>query len=493
MRGVVPVPTTPNVLRVRLYSELAAAALMLMEVSWLSAFYTAFGMGLLTWGRVLLVMAVVMLGSHYLARVLNYVKISLRTRRIIFVAWLLLALLGSLKLLVVRDRPMGFFEMILHPFFAITSDEGPSLAEFWHLLIIALLAWRGVSLAHEPVRVESVVRSFQFGLLALVVYGFMIASFRPAQAYLITYTFLLCGFMSLAFARLSVVSELRGGRIGRFSRQWLLGIFISVVLVTALAVLAGIGIHRPITWMVNTLVLIFLGLVSLVTLIISYPILLLLNYLGPLLSDLFQNMPEITFFRDLQKLIGEFVAGRAEFLDVLIPPINAARLAGRIGVILAVMIAILLALRWRPVVMREPGEEDLADIRSGKNRLGLPPIDPRGLFGRFSSARRMLAAARIRRIYAELMDLAGKLGHARRQAATPLEFLPELSSIFPERGKDLESITHAYLKVRYGELPESIEAVEQVSQAWERVRTDGRRLWAKKRREELSRPKDSVS
>lgn len=483
MQGIAPAPHTPNVLRIRLYSELAAAALMIMEICWLAAFYAAFGMGALTWGRVLWVMAVIMLGSHYLARWLNFVKISMRPRQIIFIIWLLFALFGSLKLLVIRDREMGLIEMIFHPFLAITSDEGPSLAGFWHLLVASMLAWRGVSLAREPLRLDTALRSFQIGLLALIIYGFMIASFQPARAYLIVYCFLVCAFLSMAFARLAGVSELRGGRTGRFSRHWLLGILVSVVILTAVAVAIGIGIFRPITWMINTLVMIFLGLVSLITLIISYPILLLFNYLGPFLSGLFNNFPEITIFQELQEIIQGLITERTDFLNTLIPPINAARLMGRVAILLAILAAILLALRWRPVLLREPGEENLSDMERKPSRSGLPVFDPRELFKRFASARRMLAAAQIRRIYTELMELADKLGHPRRLAATPIEFLAELVEIFAEQKQELETITYAYLKVRYGELPESADAVTQVEQAWGRFRAYAHRQLIKQRRE----------
>ena len=86
---------------------------------------------------------------------------------------------------------------------------------------------------------------------------------------------------------------------------------------------------------------------------------------------------------------------------------------------------------------------------------------------------RLLAAARIRRIYAQLMEMSERLGDPRPVAQTPLEFLPTLEDAFPGRGIDLEDITRAYLRVRYGELPETRQEVDQVEEAWERVRVQG--------------------
>ncbi len=84
------------------------------------------------------------------------------------------------------------------------------------------------------------------------------------------------------------------------------------------------------------------------------------------------------------------------------------------------------------------------------------------------------AAARIRRIYAELMELGEKLGKPRPQAHTPLEYLPDLVIIFPELSQDLTLVTSAYLQVRYGEIPETPEALEQVESAWARIRAQGK-------------------
>ena len=86
---------------------------------------------------------------------------------------------------------------------------------------------------------------------------------------------------------------------------------------------------------------------------------------------------------------------------------------------------------------------------------------------------RSLAAARIRRIYAQLMEMSERLGDPRPVAQTPLEFLPTLEHTFPGREIDLEDITRAYLKVRYGELPETRQEVDQVEESWERVRVQG--------------------
>ena len=93
---------------------------------------------------------------------------------------------------------------------------------------------------------------------------------------------------------------------------------------------------------------------------------------------------------------------------------------------------------------------------------------------RLRHASRLFSAARIRRIYANLMRLCTKLGYARPVSVTPIEFLPRLQELFPENVHDLQVITDAYLVVRYGELPESLDQVENVLEAWKNISAVGK-------------------
>ena len=72
------------------------------------------------------------------------------------------------------------------------------------------------------------------------------------------------------------------------------------------------------------------------------------------------------------------------------------------------------------------------------------------------------------------MDLSSKLGNPRPPAHTPLEFLLVLEDLFSEGVEEVRTITHAYLRVRYGELPESSQEVMMVESAWKRVNTLGK-------------------
>jgi hypothetical protein len=153
------------------------------------------------------------------------------------------------------------------------------------------------------------------------------------------------------------------------------------------------------------------------------------------------------------------------------------------GILTVIVLIILLVLR-RTVWKREGGEDlDSQSAKMDQNLLSyLKAALRRSLekladnlddLLRLRQARQYLAAARIRRIYARLLTLSAKLDLPRPAARTPLEFLPSLQALFPGLKGELSTITDAYLLVRYGELPESPEALQDVETAWHLVSAEG--------------------
>jgi prefoldin subunit 5 len=101
----------------------------------------------------------------------------------------------------------------------------------------------------------------------------------------------------------------------------------------------------------------------------------------------------------------------------------------------------------------------------------------------FRQRARLRAAIRIRQVYADLLSLCEDLGHRRSDAQTPLEYLPGLKALFAEQWYQAELITRAYLKVRYGELPETLSDVTEVENAWKALEKKGRELMVERKRQ----------
>jgi hypothetical protein len=180
----------------------------------------------------------------------------------------------------------------------------------------------------------------------------------------------------------------------------------------------------------------------------------------------------------------------AELNEEIIPPAWAADLGQIIKVSLIVIgTLVLLALiyaglrQWRSfgrLVIRNESESliSLSDLPGLLQKAIRDRVQAvvQG-FQKLRPDERRYAAARIRRIYAELMVLSQRLDMARPRASTPLEFLPNLVVLFESEDEALELITRAYLKIRYGELPETRHQVDEVELAWQRVEARGRYLY----------------
>lgn len=478
MEKVTTAPARPVVIRIRVWLELATFSLVAMELTWLVTYYFGLASRTISWVKIASILGVIILLSHLFARFLNFLRLPFKTRTILFVAWVLLAMFGSLKLLVLSGKPVSLFALIAHPFLAVASDENASFVEFWHLILVTVLIWRGVSLASTPVTVSRVLRSFQLGLLIFIGYGLVIGRLDPNTGYMILFAFLFFGILALASARIASVSDLRGGKTGRFSHDWMLGIVGFTFLLVAAGVLFGVLLQGPLSFTVVKLSTLILLILTVISLLITYPIVLLLTLLAPLLENLSFRMPELTVFKQIEEMFNKFANEETVNLSHLASAINTGRILGRIAVILAIILVVVLALRWRAMLARNQADEEVSDLPGALHWPSLPHFDPRKRLARLTGASRWLAAARIRRIYTELMSLAARLEHPRPQAVTPLEFLTTLGLVFPEDQTDLEQITGAYLKVRYGEYPETPEQVQTVVQAWERVRLSGRKSLA---------------
>jgi len=474
-----PSPAQPLVIRIRFWSEIARLMVILMELILVSGWYSGLDADQNTWAGIALVLGLVVIISHYLARLLNVLRITERRRRVIFIAWALLAMFGSLKLLIFPHQPTTLMELLVFPFLVIGPQQNPSLGGFIHLLLVGFLIWRGVALAASTSTLTQVQRSFQFGIFFLLLYGFSLGRADRAS-YILVFVFLILGVLGIASARMSLVSDLRGGRAGGFSRQWVLAIGLSTLALVGLSLLAGVVFELPMQWLVKLASGLIMGLLGILLVVIAYPLLWLVNLIGPLITDLFANMPQFELFNMVEEWmenLDQFQLGISENVSQVL---TASRVGLRLLAVAAVILVALVLLRFRAVRHRAETDEVVSNV-DATFRWPWQGRDPRPILSAFPGARRWLAAAHVRRIYAELMALFRKLERPRPDSLTPLEFLPHMQTVLPEESAELEQITTAYIAVRYGQYPETQEEVQAIQQAWSRVRSAGRKKLAEMR------------
>jgi hypothetical protein len=79
------------------------------------------------------------------------------------------------------------------------------------------------------------------------------------------------------------------------------------------------------------------------------------------------------------------------------------------------------------------------------------------------------SAASIRKMYASMVDLAEEAGYVRRPAQTPYEHRPALHNAFPGAEEAVDAITEAYVRVHYGEVPDTQAGMDRLVAYWKQI------------------------
>ncbi len=460
-----------STLALRLWSEAAVVAMIAMELTWITAWYVLTTHPQSGVWTTILILGLALSGSYGLGRAMNALHWRLGVKRIIFLAWLVFYVFLSVKVLIYPKTGWSLSEVVTQPVNAILTGQWGA-KEYWHVLVICLLGLRGVALAAKEVEQHRVLASLQLGLLMFLLYGLSASVSEPAGTAVVFFIFLAFGMTSLSAAGVAGISDLRGGRLPRLNWAWTTGILVSALLAAGIAVLTGwlLSSKEISTFLGSIVIGVFTGLIALIALLIS-PVALLLFWVITQITQLMSGVIDqkvLDSFAQSLKVLNQ--AGKDQ--TVLLINATAVRNILMGGVVAAVILITLVIIRRQPGKRRLVAEEN--NLAAGTNRRATAPAKiGQGRTG-WLNPRRLLAAAQVRRIYAQLMDLCVKLGHARPAALTPLEFLPTLKQVFPEGEAQADLITRAYVKVRYGELPETDAEVKEIKLAWNWLKSHAR-------------------
>ena len=466
------IPSTPNPMNS--WIELANCALLLSEVVWSSGWYTIMVQPEGGWGLTIAAL-LGLAGSTYLTlKILNIASWGSIVRRIFMGVWILFWMIASLKILIFPGN-VNLLNAIFRPISGMFENSTDLVGDL-HLIFVLLLLWRSVRLVSVPTDLHRTVTSFQVGLAALIVLGIALSRIGSTLATLLPggltlFLYLTAILIAMISARIASLGELRGSRLPRFSRSWLIGTGLSTLGVAALAVIGGLGLSRPLgqllNWLVSTLIRgIFTALGM-----AGYPLLQIAEKIGRLLQPLYNQFasrpPEIQQYAPLIPNEGD---------NPIRQIFNILQGLLVFGVIIFIIVMIIKGLRETAQANRNLEEEGVMGSGEIFGRRSLRNLTEQWIRSRrFLRPGQILAAAQIRQIYNRLMVLCTKLALPRPPATTPLEFLPAMQDLFDENKTDLVLITSAYLRVRYGEFPESRQEVQEVLAAWDRVRQSARK------------------
>ncbi len=468
----------PILARPQMWFVLAQACLAVMELTLFSLWYQGlFNMVPLAWPAQFGLLATVGVTSYALAKGMQASGTRLFVRQAFFLAWISLALLGTLRIMIYAGVDIGLREMVARPIQFITF-EGSEGAAFFHLLAILALIWRAVSLTGSQVSVYRIQVSFQLGLILLLIYGIAQAFSHPVEAIIGLFLYLFFALVSMSSARIASLAEARGGRVHRFSAGWLAGILLTGLGVVGLSILVGwLASGRLTTEVIKVFIFISTffaaGLLWILT-----PVVSLLARMIAGLFDLIERISRQAGGIRLPRFLENLVIEITKLIEVAIPGIVAGRVVLLAALLILLLAVILVSLRFHSSRANPKEEENSHTGENQETRLWrkiLQRLVPTTANLRRRSPGQLFAAARIRRIYRQLMALSQKHGAGRLPSQTPLEFLPRLEELFPAGQEDLSLITSAYVKVRYGEYPETLSEVGDVQRAWDRIRRQARK------------------
>jgi hypothetical protein len=462
-----------------IWGEIALLSMILSQIAVIASWHAILAAPETSWWADAAILTLILLGSHFPARLANNTALSLPRKRSLFGVWMAVCIIVSLKWMYFANSGASIWAIAISPIQALLTP-GQALGKVWHTLIVLLAAYQGIRLAKAPLTHYDAIHSFQIGLAGLLIFGFFYAARidRTETAgwmFFELYGFFFFGLLALITSRISRLSDLRGGRLPRFGRGWALGTLLSALIVVGAAVIAGWVFGNQVGSILIAVYILLLALVSAAVLLVISPIIVgLVTVLSQFKGAMGGTISQIQVGK-----VQQFADQALDYANqVSVQNSISISQAGRVTLVVVLLVIVLgiiyFGLRWEPVRNRLLGEAETDPAEKNPDKLknedgaGQPK---RGLF----KARQILAAAQIRRIYAQMLDLAEKLGTPRPKAQTPLEFLPKLQALFPEDAVSVGEITHAYLRIRYGELPEQEEEIEKVQAAWRSVNAHGRK------------------
>ena len=504
----------------RAWKEVSLLSAFFMELSWIAPWLHALLQGEEIAPQMTLAKHLALFGllSFLFIRISAALALKRRTRLLAVLGLLVVLLPRSMALILYPTEQTTYWTVFSR--FAAAMRLGDSLLpnEFLAALALVFVWLRAIRWAAADGMPSEMIGRFKLGFLILLVYVFVFVWGEQADLNIFVYTFFFFAWMAMGGARLARTEAQPAAGGAFFTPKWLLAVFIGLLL-TALALAAlGLGINSQFALVQQAALSLWLMLWGLIILLLSpfiFTISWIFEYLlGRIDRSAWSSLLQGSDSNSAEESIEEFVStAPPAFLQSLIDWLNSFNISGLLELLRSLfmwgLFGLLLFLGlyyagrrigfWKAIsddmhfeIQREESDDwwrsltdawrrRLEELRRSLARLADPRL-----------GRRLLAAARIRRVYTYLMDLSAELGKARQEAQTPLEFIPSLSAVFPHHTADVETISKAYMHVRYGELDETPSDVIEVDRAWLQLRLEGEHIKKKRKKKRREAEKDEA-
>lgn len=455
----------------------------LMEI----ALFTPLLFSILGWARywpqglTTLWLLLIMFLPFNLARVLSILHLPKSRQQTMMAVALMLTVLLSIRTLVYAPHSLFDFSWIVD-FFANIAEPANLLwlRDIGIFLLVVFMWWRGLRLVVRQFDIGQIGFRFRLGVLIapLAIWFSHVGLTWNVTPFIMLY--FLASLMAIALIRAEQLEQERSGFSISLSPRWLAYILAAstfIVLISGLlaAVISGESLFTIAVWLTPFLGALYAGGVVILDtmLYLGNPLISLISQFIDLLAKWLESLLA-TFNIDLATVptidISEVqpLATATDVVDVIAPPhINSKIMAVLLmtAVVLAVSLALGRLFRQATFAARESKQIDRLSWQEDRERgFAQRLLDNLGLW------RRWRAAQSVRRIYRQMLKAAEESGYPRGDSDTPFEFLNTLAQMWPDNTADTRLITQAFVKVRYGELPETEEELASIDAAWRRLR-----------------------
>jgi hypothetical protein len=456
----------------------------LMEI----ALFTPLVLSFLRWtrywpsGAVTIWLVLLMLLPFNLIRLLSLLGLPQERQRYVMIGALLFIALLSMRTL--SHETTSLFDMTwLGDFYRSLAEEDSQLwrRDIALFVVTCLVWWRGIRLSyHGPDIDRAGLRLRVGGLLLAPLIIWISADFLLRSIVPFILLFFTAGLTAVALIRAEQTEYERTGQAASLTSQWLGSIFLAAVAVvltaaTLATIVSGQAPEIIGAWVAPVWLAIRFGTtaVMVTALFVASPILnvlakiigFIVGILSAALSGFWEAMQQIAP-NISPALTPEAVEQATEAVQE--SGANDSTKIIWILLMIAVILLVTLALSrlYRQATIAATNSEQIGQIATElvkKPNLWQRALQKLGLF------RGLQTAISIRRIYWQMCRAAAGAGYPRLETETPYEYLASLAQVWPTQTADAQLITRAYVKIRYGELPESEAEVNDIRTAWRRL------------------------
>lgn len=507
--------------RWRVWREISLLSALHMEISWVAPWLVA----LLTSEKIASAALIALLLSlmavlvYFGLRASALLGFGQRVRQVGMVALMLLVLPKILATILYPGEALSISEVFVRFRDAMQFSKNLLPNEFLVVLALLFVWMRAIRWATADGLPSEMLGRFRWGFVILLVYVFAFVWVGQGGLGGFLYAFFFFAWMAMGSARLAHTEANPAAGSRFFSSKWFAGFGAGILAFTALLFVLDQLMRAQFPHLQQIAFYLWLVFWGLVVLALSPFIVLIAGVYEWLLRRVDpaawkQLEPLSDFLGSARDRVAEILEElstvvESPFLQRLLEWLNSLNLSGLLPLIRstflwgALLVFLLVGIYyagrrigiWKALRGSWRGEQSFSseEIKQSwlaaywRKRLGKFLGDLRNLAD-VRRGRRLLAAARIRRVYSYLLGLSSQLGTIRKDAETPLEFMPALMKTFPSHPEEVEKISKAYLRVRYGELDETPDDLIEVDRAWLQLRIEGERL-KKERKRTLKRKK----